>query len=665
MKQKYLVRFSVLLIGFQSYAQEDTTRNVQLIQEVTVNKVSGTNDNTPELQQLTDKILSEIPGVTMIKRGNYAQEPTIRGLNNGQINTTIDGMQIFGACTDRMDPISSYVEPNNLSAIEVQMGPDETTMGSSIGGGFQFRLIKAELNSKQAFSGRLGTGFESNALALQTFGGLQWSRKRFAVQINSIYRRASNYTDGNGQEVAFSQYEKWNLAGNLALAINKNHTLRFDYLQDDGRNIGYPALTMDVSFANAKMGAVSHEYKNMDKKFYQLESKFYYNFIDHAMDDTKRPAETVPMHMDMPGTSQTFGMFSKGSIRLSEKHLIKAQLNAYQNHLHAEMTMYPENGAEMFMLTIPDTKRTVFGLSVSDKFRMSDTWNVTGGIRFEAVSSEITTLLGRQTLSSFYDGEIEKSAGLLNVFTQVNARIGSKWRFFGGVARAARSATLQELYGFYLFNRVDGHDYIGNPDLAQETSWNANAGSVFSTEKVSVQGNLFGYFFSNYIAGIEKVGYSNMTIGALGVKQYINLPNAVLYGGELVATWKPWKPAIVSSTTTISIGLDDENTPLPFIPPLKSITRFSYDLKGYQLNFSYTAAMAQHNVNTDKYGELPSKSFHVFDAGIGKKFTLRKQALLASVQVENLFDATYYEHLDVMKIPRQGRNFVLHLTYIF
>src|SRR5690606_21020018 len=50
-------------------------------------------------QMQTDKLLERIPGIQMVRRGNYAWEPTIRSLNAGQINVTIDGMHIFGACT--------------------------------------------------------------------------------------------------------------------------------------------------------------------------------------------------------------------------------------------------------------------------------------------------------------------------------------------------------------------------------------------------------------------------------------------------------------------------------------------------------------------------------------------------------------------------------------
>ena len=44
----------------------------------------------------------------MVKRGSYAWEPLINGMATERTVITIDGMRIFGACTDKMDPITSY-----------------------------------------------------------------------------------------------------------------------------------------------------------------------------------------------------------------------------------------------------------------------------------------------------------------------------------------------------------------------------------------------------------------------------------------------------------------------------------------------------------------------------------------------------------------------------
>lgn len=665
------ILFMVLcIIGLpvMSYAQPDTTEQKKeiIIQEI---KVTGAKNSgikkTPDLQQQTDKIMSEMTGVTLIKRGNYAQEPLIRGLNAGQITTTIDGMHIFGACTDRMDPVSSYVEPNNLSGIRLNLGPNEDQNSGQIGGGLDFRLMKAQPNADKKLSGRIGLGYETNAQAMQSLGSLQYSRKRWAVQVNGIFRKADNYQAANRQTILFSQYEKFNVGGSFVGIINEYHKIHLDYLQDNGKNIGYPALTMDVAFANAKIASITHSYARSGKRIYRWESKAYFNFIDHAMDDTKRPPETVPMHMDMPGTSRTAGFYTGGAIRLTHKQFLHAKITGYQNDLHAEMTMYPDNGNEMFMLTIPDARRSNIGLNLSDKIYIGKGTDLMVGGRIEYIQSSITTLLGLQTMTSLYTGDPNKQNVIYNAFLQVNQKIGKKTTIYGGITRALRNATLQEMYGFYLYNRMDAHDYLGNPDLKPESSWNLNVGSKVNYSKVAFNGQVFSYFFSNYITGMKMEDYSVMTIGGAGVKQYTNISDALIYGAELTMEWKITEKITFQSLNSVSVGEDNAGDALPFIPPFRSLNKVQYDLKGYLFKVEYVTAAAQERVSTVKYGEKSTPSFHLLNLGISKKYEFEKVALNCSLALDNVFDRAYYEHLDVMKINRQGRNLVLHLTLTF
>lgn len=659
-------------VSFFSTSQEDSTfyKKSVLVEEVVVrgevkknNGQSVSQDNNVQLS--VDKLLGSTCGVTLIKRGNYAQEPTVRGLNAGQINTTIDGMQMFGACTDRMDPISSYVESNNLSSISLNLGPNDEQFGSSIGGGFDFKLVKPQLGAKKFVSGSVGAGYETNGNAYRGLALVQLSKKKWAIQANSIYRKSNNYIAGRSREVLFSQYEKWNFGVSGIVQLFKNNTLSVDYLQDNGSNIGYPALTMDVSFANAKIASVSHKYRNTNRKFYELETKGYFNFIDHAMDDTKRPAELVPMHMDMPGTSQTMGFYSNASIRIAKKHFLKVKLNGYMNDLHAEMTMYPDLGAEMFMLTIPDARRMLVGLDLSDKYYVNSKMNVAFGFRGDYSRSSVITNMGRQTLTSIYDGELTKYNFLFNGFAQMNYQLGMKTSGTIGVAKASRNATLQETYGFYLFNRLDNYDYLGNPDILSESSWNVNLGAEYKGGKFGVSGQLFGYFFENYIAGTKRGDYSAMTIGATGVKQFVNLDNATIAGAEVKLRYSIAKNLVITSNNSISYGLDDEGKALPLIPPFKSINAVKYSWKKILFNVTYTAGAIQGHVDFDKYGETTSPEFNVLDVSIGRAFKLKSSTFLLNITADNIFDAAYSEHLDFMSINRQGRNFIVSLTYNF
>lgn len=657
------------LLSFQVNAQSDTSKTV-LIHEIVIQakspgKMTKTPTSIPDLQTNTDKLLENTAGVTLIKRGNFAQEPTIRGLNAGQINTTIDGMQMFGACTDRMDPISSYIEPNNLRSIQLNLGPNEEQFGSSIGGGFNFKLKKATLGETTKFSGLVGTGYETNANAYQALGSLQYSRKKWAIQTNYIYRKADNYIAGGNEEIRFSQFEKWNLGINALFQLKEFHKLSFDYIQDEGSNIGYPALTMDVSFANAKIGAVSHLYKNNNKKMYKAETKFYANYVDHAMDDTKRPAEMVPMHMDMPGTSFTAGFYTNTHWRLGNGHYLTAKVNGFQNDLHAEMTMYPDIGAEMFMLTIPDTRRKLIAFDASDRFYMNNKLKLDYGGRIEIMRSSIITNVGRQTLTSLYEGETTKDLLVYSGFINGKYQFNKQWVLSASFSKAMRSATLQEMYGFYLFNRMDGHDYLGNPDISPEESWNIDTKVDYKSTKLYLSANGFGYFFKNYIAGVRLDNYSVMTIGGLGVKQYNNLPSARLVGFELFGQYKITENLLISSTNSFTHGVDDRNEALPFIPPFKSLNAIIYKVKEYSFNLESKGAADQRHTSTDFYGELPSISFHVMNFHAGKTFKTKRLNYGLKLSVENIFDTKYYEHLDIMKINRQGRNFIVHMTIQF
>jgi iron complex outermembrane receptor protein len=156
-----------------------------------------------------------------------------------------------------------------------------------------------------------------------------------------------------------------------------------------------------------------------------------------------------------------------------------------------------------------------------------------------------------------------------------------------------------------------------------------------------------------------------MTIGGAGVKKYINLSSANISGGEYSIQWKPIEKLLIQTTGAISIGQDSDGDALPFIPPFRSVNKILYDLKGYFIKLEYITAAAQQRVSTVKYGEKSTPTFHVVNMGVTKRFTFEKRYLQLSLNLDNLFDAAYYEHLDVMKINRTGRNLIFQATFVF
>lgn len=78
--------------------------------------------------------LASIEGVSLIARGAFGKEPVLRGLSGGQINLQVDGMRVFSACTDRMDPVTIYVDSDALGEAIIEKGAFNTENGSTIGG---------------------------------------------------------------------------------------------------------------------------------------------------------------------------------------------------------------------------------------------------------------------------------------------------------------------------------------------------------------------------------------------------------------------------------------------------------------------------------------------------------------------------------------------------
>lgn len=422
---------------------------------------------------------------------------------------------------------------------------------------------------------------------------------------------------------------------------------------------------MDVAFANASIASFTHHYHRPDRWLTHLKTKVYYNFIDHAMDDTKRPPDQVAMHMDMPGKSWTGGFYSEAMALPNGNHVLSARISGYRNRLTADMTMYPDDGAPMYMYTIPDAERTYLGIDLSDKIQIAERMqlNVNGTISYNG--SSIYSAAGRAQLSGMADKGTDCGDVLVNARVQAVYRISPSWQLSADVARASRTASLQEYYAFYIFNRLDGFDYLGSTELASEKAFQTNLGVAFQQGMIRVETTGFGYFFSDYIAGRILPDYRVMTIGANGVKRYQNIGGAALYGGEAAIGLSLNKSLRFSSINTYTHGEDAAGYALPLVAPFQSTNSVHAQIREYHFHADMETVAAQRHVSTERYGETGTPASTVINLGVRKTYRVSGMMLTAAFEVENLFDEYYFRHLDIMKIARPGRNFNMHLTFGF
>lgn len=644
-------------------AQEIPSDSLKLIdlREVVLISVGRQLDHQKQHKPLAtlDEFLESSRSINMVKRGAYAWEPTMNDMASERLAITIDGMHIFGACTDKMDPITSYVDVSNLSEAEIGSGQQGAAFGNSIGGSINLKLDKSNFKPT-GWTGRVEGAFESVNTMRVVGGELNYSDEKFYFNSDVIYREADNYKAGGNREILFSQFEKYNFSLNSGYKLAEDQAISATLIYDEARDVGYPALTMDVSLARAVIAGLTFNQDTLFGILSHWESKLYYNTIKHVMDDTHRP--DVPIHMDMPGWSDTFGFYSQANLR-SNKNRFLFKVDGFYNKSYAEMTMYPQNSQEplMFMLTWPDVRTSSLGVYVQDQISFTDS-SLKLSTRLGYHSNEVADDFGLNSLKIFYP-EMEKSkTRFLKSFSAQYHQMLNDFHIDGGISYGDRAPSVSEGYGFYLFNSFDNYDYIGDPGLNTESAADANLSFTYKKPlfEITADGRYFHVF--NYIIGKLDNSLSPMTIGADGVKVYTNLDYARLYNLSLSGRYAISNAFKLNGSIGYHRGVDDAGENLPLISPVSYRAALEFFKNHYSASLGVEGAGEQTNFNPD-YGETKTAAYAILSASFGKRFFINDNDFYVKTGIENILDTYYSSYSDWNNIPRMGRNIYLTISY--
>lgn len=652
---------------YQSAMSDDSSRVVEL-KEIQVNTVTRSAKNQlirfyrADQAATLEHIISRLPEISLMRRGAYGMEPLIRSFSGGQINILLDGMRIHGACTDKMDPVTIYVEPVNLDNLQVQTPLSGFSSGSAIGGSLQLKMSEPDFGLPGTLSGRFSSGFQTASVSFFESVKLNYSREKWALHVTGTYRKSNNYRAGGGQEISFSGYEKLNYSLSVKNRLKERLYLKTDLLADDGWNIGFPALPMDVGFARARIGSLALIRENSSGKTNKWQAKIYANNVRHYMDDAERPGLTV--RMDMPGNSSTYGGFFEADLKPSAFNRLQFRADASVTMLKASMTMYQQGQPPMYMLTWPDNQKGQYGIGITWTLPLDSSTRLQLTGRSDFIRYQLTTAEAKATMNIFGFESPDRNDWLKNISFQFTRKLRGSFRLSAGLAYSERMATASELYGNYLFNSSDGFDYTGNPLLKKENSFHAEATGTYERNLCRVQLSLFYSHIRNYITGIVNPEYRSMTYGARGVKSYVNLPGAAIAGIELTGVIRVHKAIEWVSTFRYTYGRDQKNIPLPSISPLKTVQNVRYKSKRFSAGMESESALRQNRISAYA-GEDRTPGYWILHARMGYTFQVKHSKLELQVSAENLLDRKYHEHLDWGNLPRPGRNIAVQLTLGF
>ena len=608
-----------------------------------------------------DEHLGELRNVNLVRRGSYAWEPVVNNMQTERLSTTIDGMKIFYACTDKMDPVTSYVESGNLQSISLNSGLDGNPQATgNIGGSLDLKLRKIGFEADPRHVNVLA-GHEWNG-HLQVYGAdAAFSGNRTYLNTGLFYRSADCYRVGGGELLNYSQFGKVNFFANAGLRLTDTDVLETTFIFDRATDVGYPALNMDVSKAQGLITSLSykHQFSNVG-----WETKAYYNHIIHIMDDTTRP--DVEIHMDMPGDSWTAGLYSLAttSLDLAElQHDVAVNYDLYYNRLFADMTMYPGGAAPMYMVTWPDVGTLNTGLALTDNVTVTDNQSL-------RLSGKVAWQNQRLNNQEGYNGQKVFFPLMTDHYYQTTGRIAASYQlsifnsqFSIGTGWGSRAPTVTEAYGYYLNNTFDQYDYMGNPHLSNESAVELNTSAQFSIpdSEFSILADANVFLFKDYIIGQFENRLSAMTVGAEGVKVYRNLDHATIANVSLTADWQITDRLAWNGKLSYSAGRDDQGDNLPLISPVAWRTQLQYGTGRVQTELEVRGNARQTNY-APKYGETETQSWNIVNLSAVYHFSILHSPFSIRGGIENLLDTRYSAYSDWNNIPQKGRNVYLNLT---
>ena len=655
-----MVHIGILLMML---CPQDTVFKEAAIDEVVVSSSVGTGKKAVSKGRVAsiDEHLGQLSKVEMVRRGNYAWEPVVNNMATERVSTTIDGMKIFYACTDKMDPVTSYVESSNLQRISLNSGLDGNPQATgNIGGSIDLKLRRVGFDARPS-EYNASAGYETNG-HVQVYGvDAAFSTHRFYTNFGLFYRHADNYKAGGGEEISFSQFQKTNAFANIGWQPADDHILEATVIYDIATDIGYPALTMDVKKAEGIITSLSYLQEHLSGLFHRWETKAYYNHITHNMDDTQRP--DVVIHMDMPGESQTAGVYSllqgtKGS------HYFQLNNDAYYNTLFADMTMYPDGGQSMYMLTWPDVGTFNTGLALIDDITLTPHHHIRLSAKGAWQRQYINSDEGFHALSIYFPDMNQGNSRLIGRLAASYAYEHSAWKIAFGTGYGTRAPTVTESFGYFLNNTFDQYDYIGNPYLKNEKAIEANASIGYEKGLVRVKAETNAFFFQDYIIGRPDSRLSPMTIGVAGVKVYQNLKHAQIVNASLMADFRLASWLLLENRVAYSYGRENTGARLPLIAPLSYLGSLRFSWKYLEAEGGVKMASRNSHCGTE-YGETPTAGYAVWHLNIGGQLRLGQVIANLHLGIENLFDRYYATYSDWNHIPQKGRNIYVNTSFQF
>lgn len=619
-------------------------------------KIFG-SDLRRNLGSTLSETLTSLPGFDQRSNGAAPGRPVIRGLGDERVMILQDGIS-SGDVSAQSSDHSVTIDPVSATEIEIARGPAALAYGSNAIGGV-INVVKNQVQTTlpSQLTGTLSLNGQKVNSGLSSAINISFPVKSFAVQADINGRYGLN-TDTPRGEIRNTFYETTNDAIGISWI----------------RPWGYAGASTSIYFSNYGIPPDPNGHTDgvdIELRKYQYDARseiliknsfFKVIEIDASFKDYNHKEIEGKSSNGNPVIGTEFDLLTT-NINVRAKHNKFGLLNNGSFGFSSEIEDYVVDGAGT-----PPSNNFKIGAYIIEESDLGSL-HLEAGARFDyslATTEERGLFYGIGARNGSIDSTFYKDRDFSALSGSVSAiyDLGKGFSVGSTILRSFRAPSLEELYSegphlaSYSFE-------IGNPDLDPERAWAKEIFIGYQNRIVNANAAVFHNGFDNYLYA-RNTGQANIQRADLLNYQFIGT-SAELYGFETSAEVQLSKTLVTDFSVSYTIGRQDttdENggnkgtRPLPQIPPFKAKASVKYSKDGFEIGTRFKYAAKQ-----DRTGEFenPTDSYFLTDLFAQYRFNTKKLLHTLSLNVNNLLNEEYYNHLSRIKDlrPEPGRNITI------
>ena len=226
-------------------------------------------------------LLQSVPNMSIIRKGGSSGDPLFRGLGGSRLAINADDQFVYGGCSNRMDPPTSYIHPSTFDEVVVTKGPQTVTQGIGLISGSVHFVRKDPTFHEQPYSFNGSTTLGSSGRRDASFEAGAGGKYGYA-RLNVSHNESGDYKDGAGNRV-HSNFKRDSQMVQLGVTPTENTTIAGTYERSRGK-AAYADRMMDGSKFDRDAWNIRISQRNITPWLSEIEARYGSSEIDHVMD---------------------------------------------------------------------------------------------------------------------------------------------------------------------------------------------------------------------------------------------------------------------------------------------------------------------------------------------------------------------------------------------